>query len=111
VEDVFGDFAIRAFIYSLDPLILMHMHIKFMERTPGSFIEERAASIVWRFWTGPIDDSADRQWALRQIAKAQNHIFDSFGERYGLRMIPVRAAFWCCQIISRDRVWSSLKRL
>jgi trehalose 6-phosphate synthase complex regulatory subunit len=78
------------------------LYVKFTERTPGSFIEERAASIFWRFWTGPIDDSADRQWARRQVAKAQNHIFDSLGERYGLRIIPGASSFWCCHIISRD---------
>jgi len=51
---------------------------QFTERTPGSLIEEREASIVWRFWTGPTDDSADRQWARRQGAEAQNHIFDRY---------------------------------
>ncbi|KAK7455868.1 Trehalose-6-P synthase/phosphatase complex subunit [Stygiomarasmius scandens] len=65
----------------------------FTERTPGSFVEERAASVVWRFWTGPTDDSADRQWARRQAAEAQNHIFDSLGERYGLRIIPGTNSF------------------
>ncbi|KAJ6604163.1 alpha,alpha-trehalose-phosphate synthase [Mycena vulgaris] len=61
----------------------------FTERTPGSFVEEREASIVWRFWTGETSaDCGDRQWALRQAAEAQNHIFDSLGERYGLRIIP-----------------------
>ncbi|CAK5279906.1 unnamed protein product [Mycena citricolor] len=61
----------------------------FTERTPGSFVEERMASIVWRFWTGEtLEDCGDRQWALRQAAEAQNHIFDSLGERYGLRIIP-----------------------
>ncbi|KAF5344537.1 hypothetical protein D9758_016487 [Tetrapyrgos nigripes] len=78
----------------------------FTERTPGSFVEERAASVVWRFWTGPTDDIADRQWARRQAAEAQNHIFDrqsssiysnlpfySLGERYGLRIIPGTNSF------------------
>ncbi|KAF7310535.1 Alpha,alpha-trehalose-phosphate synthase [Mycena chlorophos] len=66
----------------------------FTERTPGSFVEERDASIVWRFWTGEtMKDCGDRQWALRQAAEAQNHIFDrqesvTLGERYGLRIIP-----------------------
>ena len=34
--------------------------------------------MVWRFWTGQVADSqcADRQWARRQAAEAQNHIFD-----------------------------------
>lgn len=65
----------------------------FTERTPGSFVEEREASVVWRFWTGPTDDSSDRQWARRQAAEAQNHIFDSLGERYGLRIIPGSNSF------------------
>ncbi|KAJ7151517.1 alpha,alpha-trehalose-phosphate synthase [Mycena filopes] len=66
----------------------------FTERTPGSFVEERQASVVWRFWTGEtIEDCGDRQWALRQAAEAQNHIFDSLGERYGLRIIPGNNSF------------------
>ncbi|KAF9490894.1 alpha,alpha-trehalose-phosphate synthase [Pleurotus eryngii] len=65
----------------------------FTERTPGAFVEEREASIVWRFWTGPETDSPDRQWARRQAAEAQNHIFDSLGERYGLRIIPGNNSF------------------
>ncbi|KAI5992797.1 glycosyltransferase family 20 protein [Pisolithus albus] len=98
----------------------------FTERTPGSFVEERATSIVWRFWTGPpdstvsIDDDptittpttttndtspttatvtssqshySDRSWARRQAAEAQNHIFDSLGERYGLRIVPGQNSF------------------
>jgi len=63
----------------------------FTERTPGSFVEDRGASVVWRFWTGPTgpkSDTPDRQWARRQAAEAQNHIYDSLGERYGLRIIP-----------------------
>ncbi|KAG7443758.1 uncharacterized protein BT62DRAFT_953038 [Guyanagaster necrorhizus] len=66
----------------------------FTERTPNSFVEERQTSVVWRFWTGdPTEDSADRQWARRQAAEAQNHIFDSLGERYGLRIIPGANSF------------------
>ncbi|KAF9556929.1 hypothetical protein CPC08DRAFT_764923 [Agrocybe pediades] len=97
----------------------------FTERTPGSFIEEREASMVWRYWTPdseveqavagqaePISEtdkqkiktetstaskkgnvSPAREWALRQAAEAQNHIFDSLGERYGLRIIPGRNSF------------------
>jgi trehalose 6-phosphate synthase/phosphatase len=65
--------------------------------------------MVWRFWTGA-GDHPDRQWAKRQAAEAQNHIFDrylplllflsfllitsySLGERYGLRIIPGRNSF------------------
>ncbi|KXN83190.1 hypothetical protein AN958_01704 [Leucoagaricus sp. SymC.cos] len=66
----------------------------FTERTPGSIIEEREASIIWRYWTGdPLADTADRQWARRQAAEAQNHVFDSLGERYGLRIIPGKNSF------------------
>ncbi|KII83794.1 glycosyltransferase family 20 protein [Plicaturopsis crispa FD-325 SS-3] len=68
----------------------------FTERTPGSFVEDREASIVWRFWTDPEDAAADNhdfQWARRQAAEAQNHIFDSLGERYGLRIIPGKNSF------------------
>lgn len=65
----------------------------FSERTPGSCIEEREASMIWRFWTGETMDHPDRQWAKRQAAEAQNHIFDSLGERYGLRIIPGRNSF------------------
>lgn len=68
--------------------------LQFTERTPGSIIEERDASIIWRYWTGdPLEDSADRQWARRQAAEAQNHIFDSLGERFGLRIIPGKSSF------------------
>ena len=53
--------------------------LQFTERTPGSFIEERQASMVWRFWmAGMPGDTADRQWAQRQAAEAQNHIFDRY---------------------------------
>ena len=61
---------------------------QFTERAPGSFIEERDAPIVWGFWTGPTDDCPYRQSACRQAAEAQNHIFDSLGERCRLRIIP-----------------------
>jgi len=66
----------------------------FTERTPGSFVEEREASIVWRYFSGDdAVDAGDRAWARRQAAEAQNHIFDSLGERYGLRIIPGENAF------------------
>jgi hypothetical protein len=36
--------------------------------------------MVWRFWmAGVHGDAADRKWALRQAAEAQNHIFDRYG--------------------------------
>ncbi|KAH9915312.1 glycosyltransferase family 20-domain-containing protein [Fomitopsis serialis] len=65
----------------------------FTERTPGSFVEEREASVVWRYWTDPDEPQTDRQWARRQAGEAQNHIFDSLGERYGLRIIPGANSF------------------
>jgi trehalose 6-phosphate synthase complex regulatory subunit len=56
----------------------------FVERTPGSFIEEREVSIVFRFNTLPTRSAeaeeqkvkGDREWSKRQAAEAQNHIFD-----------------------------------
>lgn len=67
----------------------------FTERTPDSHIEEREASVVWRFWNSDIVDESnpDRQWARRLAAEAQNHIFDSLGERFGLRIIPGKNSF------------------
>ncbi|EPS95484.1 hypothetical protein FOMPIDRAFT_141689 [Fomitopsis schrenkii] len=65
----------------------------FTERTPGSFVEEREASVVWRYCTDPDEPQPDRQWARRQAGEAQNHIFDSLGERYGLRIIPGANSF------------------
>ncbi|KAI5117676.1 hypothetical protein M0805_002074 [Coniferiporia weirii] len=65
----------------------------FCERTLGSFGEEREASNMWRFWTNQSDSAADRQWVRRQAAEAQNHIFDSLGEKYGLRIIPGANSF------------------
>ncbi|KAG6899346.1 hypothetical protein C0993_011062 [Termitomyces sp. T159_Od127] len=38
-------------------------------------------------------EDPDRTWARRQAAEAQNHIFDSLGERYGLRIIPGKNSF------------------
>ncbi|KAI6013251.1 glycosyltransferase family 20-domain-containing protein, partial [Pisolithus marmoratus] len=67
------------------------------ERTRGSVVEERATSVIWRFWTAtsPSSDShySDHSWARRQAAEAQNHILDSVGERYGLRIIPGQNSF------------------
>ncbi|KAG1751823.1 hypothetical protein EDB19DRAFT_1903777 [Suillus lakei] len=48
----------------------------FTERTPGSFVEEREVSVVWRFWTGPTDDCSDL-----------------LGERYGPCIIPGSDSF------------------
>lgn len=48
---------------------------QFAERTPGSFIENRGASIRWRYWPGNANDT-ELPWARRQAAEAQNHIWD-----------------------------------
>ncbi|KAG8760617.1 hypothetical protein FRC14_002463 [Serendipita sp. 396] len=63
----------------------------FTERTSSSFIDKRQATIVWRCL--PTDDEAERTWARRQAAEAQNHIYDSLGERFGLRIIPSLSSF------------------
>lgn len=69
----------------------------FTERTPGSWLEDRGASILWRFWSGRVDAKTracrDFQWARRQAAEAQNLIYDSLGERFSLRIIPGNASF------------------
>lgn len=64
---------------------------QYTERTPGSFIEERGASIRWRYWPGNPDDS-ELAWARRQAAEAQNHIWDSFGEKFGKEPSGIQAA-------------------
>lgn len=74
----------------------------FTERTPGPFVEDHllCGASGWfppippsRLMTMPLHHHLperepsyyrDRGWARCQIAEAQNHIFDSFGERYGL---------------------------
>ncbi len=95
-ECLLGDFALCTSFFSFlfpnkypipIPTLCMHCPVpphsfnfspmtQFSERTPGSFIEERGASVVWRFWTGETMDHPDRQWARRQAAEAQNHIYD-----------------------------------
>ncbi|KAG8963789.1 hypothetical protein FRC03_002549 [Tulasnella sp. 419] len=64
----------------------------FTERTSGSFTEDRGASIRWRYWPGDPNDS-ELPWARRQAAEAQNHIWDSLGERFGLRIVPGTRSF------------------
>ncbi|KAF8512946.1 alpha-trehalose-phosphate synthase [Hysterangium stoloniferum] len=72
----------------------LEMLAYFTERTPGSFTVTREASIVWYFWTqAVIQNHTDRGWVKRQAAEAQNHIWDSLGERYGLRIIPGENSF------------------
>ncbi|KIJ47269.1 glycosyltransferase family 20 protein [Sphaerobolus stellatus SS14] len=66
----------------------------FTERTPGSFVVPREASIVWHFTSNDEKNtSGEKAWARRQAAEAQNHIWDSLGERYGLRIIPRPSSF------------------
>ena len=49
-----------------------------------------------------LSNYSDRTCASRQAAKAQNHIFDSLGERYGLRIIPGQNSFLVPPNISRS---------
>jgi len=63
----------------------------FTERTPSSSIDKRQATVVWRFEAE--DDETARSWTKRQAAEAQNHIYDSLGERFGLRIIPSFSSF------------------
>ena len=50
----------------------------FLERTPGSFIEERDASVVFRYYPKGVKsgDAGNEHWARRQAAEAQNHLWD-----------------------------------
>ena len=91
-EQLSGNFELCKYPFVLSFLVLTSF--QFTERTPGSIVEEREASVVWRYWTGdPQADTSDKQWARRQAAEAQNHIFDSLGERYGLRIVPGKNSF------------------
>ncbi|PWN51744.1 hypothetical protein IE53DRAFT_367797 [Violaceomyces palustris] len=60
----------------------------FTERTPGSYIEERGASICWRFWSEAFGShsSHEAQWARRQSAEVSNLIHERFS--HSLRVIP-----------------------
>ncbi|KAG9092931.1 hypothetical protein FS749_015330 [Ceratobasidium sp. UAMH 11750] len=64
----------------------------YTDRTPGTFIEKRGASLCWRFGNEKRDEAA-REWVRRSAAEAQNHIWDSLGEKYGLRIIPGQSSF------------------
>ncbi|KAG9014096.1 hypothetical protein FRB90_005579 [Tulasnella sp. 427] len=82
----------------------------FTERTPGSFIEDRGASIRWRYWPGDPNDS-ELPWARRQAAEAQNHIWDSLGEKFGLRIVPATRSFLVLpQSASRQSAVESILR-
>ncbi|KZV93676.1 hypothetical protein EXIGLDRAFT_673899 [Exidia glandulosa HHB12029] len=65
----------------------------FTERTPGSFVEESEASVTWRFSSDAQEIATEREWARRQAAEAQNHLWDSLGERFSLRIIPRSNSF------------------
>ena len=87
----------------------------YTERTPGSYIDDRGVSIVWRYANtedsetadgveiNPEDDQRPRfvngqgneayNWARRQATEVQNHIMDSLGERFGLRLHPGATSF------------------
>ncbi len=70
----------------------------FSERTPGSYIEERGASMCWRFWNDKMGDrnSHEAQWARRQSAEVANLIHERFS--HSLRVIPCRTN---CLILPR----------
>ncbi|KAG8686509.1 hypothetical protein FRC11_008836 [Ceratobasidium sp. 423] len=64
----------------------------YTDRTPGTFTENRGASICWRFGNEERDEAAQK-WVRRSAAEAQNHIWDSLGEIYSLRIIPGSSSF------------------
>ncbi|CAE6425285.1 unnamed protein product [Rhizoctonia solani] len=64
----------------------------YTDRTPGTFTENRGASICWRFGNEKRDEAAQK-WVRRSASEAQNHIWDSLGEIYGLRIIPGSSSF------------------
>lgn len=70
----------------------------FTERTPGSYIEERSASMCWRFWNDKLGDrdSHEAQWARRQSAEVANLIHERFS--HSLRVVPCRTN---CLILPR----------
>jgi trehalose-6-phosphatase len=74
---------------------------QFSERTPGSYVEDRGSSIVWRFSNAGArelagEETPDHAWAKRQAAEAQNHVSDVLCERYKLQIYPGRDAFLLC---------------
>ncbi|GAC72506.1 trehalose-6-phosphate synthase component TPS1 and related subunits [Moesziomyces antarcticus T-34] len=70
----------------------------FTERTPGSYIEQRGASMCWRFWNDTLGDrnSHEAQWARRQSAEVANLIHERFS--HSLRVVPCRTN---CLILPR----------
>ncbi|PWZ01488.1 hypothetical protein BCV70DRAFT_75168 [Testicularia cyperi] len=70
----------------------------FTERTPGSHVEERGASVCWRFWDDRNGDrkSHEAQWARRQSAEVSNLIHERFS--HSLRVVPCQTS---CLILPR----------
>ncbi|GAC98659.1 glycosyltransferase [Pseudozyma hubeiensis SY62] len=70
----------------------------FSERTPNSYVEERGASVCWRFWNDKQGDrnSHEAQWARRQSAEVANLIHERFS--HSLRVVPCRTN---CLILPR----------
>ncbi|KAN0065423.1 Trehalose-6-P synthase/phosphatase complex subunit [Thecaphora frezii] len=70
----------------------------FTERTPGSYIEERGASMCWRFWNQDDDmtSSHEAQWARRQSAEVANLIHERFS--HSLRVVHCKTS---CLIMPR----------
>jgi len=52
----------------------------YAERTPGSFIEHKTASLIWHYRL------ADPQFGEWQARECQNHIADSIGMNYSLQI-------------------------
>lgn len=59
----------------------------FRERTEGSWIEERHASLVFHY-----ANAEDQQSASRHASECASHINDSSGDHPGLRAVPVDGA-------------------
>ncbi len=56
-------------------LVRANTSFQFGERTPGSFVEEREASIVWRFWTEKSSSAGDHQWGKTAgCGSAESHL-------------------------------------
>ena len=55
------DSQLRTSTYTTDPVCVELTTAQFIQRTLGSFVKERDASIVWRFWTEPAIHCPDRQ--------------------------------------------------
>lgn len=77
----------------------------FTERTPGSWVEERQASISWHFnQHAPDTTAAERQWAQRQASEVQGLIYDSLGDRFSLRIVHGATHF---TVMPKNVSWTS----